>query len=141
MSMDPEVLRRVLAASLEQWRCHFHDDHDPLTLEPRGQQCWNDPTHVLEFTALPPYSGRRWSFGCDEHCGPPAVEPEGWTYVAYTLQPWAVEDTDRMYDRAMLLHSLTIRNEGDPLWGDIPQREKDRYALAAWVIYGRTTVS
>jgi hypothetical protein len=79
-------MEQALALPRTEWRCSFHDDHDAEG-EPAGNQCTSEATHIIVWT-WPDTGEQRWSFGCAEHIGPPALDPSGangWRYSVEAL--------------------------------------------------------
>lgn len=90
--MKADTLVQVVQVPPEERVCGWYDDHDPVTMEPRGKNCGEPATHVIEWTWIirdASYGFRRWSFACPAHIGPPGIDPSdthGWEYTTTELE-------------------------------------------------------
>lgn len=86
-----DVFRQIAVIPPDEHICYWHDDQDPDTMEPRGNQCGKPATHILLFVwddslFVATSQKQKWSFACAEHKGPPGIDPSGthgWQFRAF----------------------------------------------------------
>lgn len=86
--MTEDVAAQLAVIPVEDRTCNWCPSHDPVTHEPLGEQCGTPATHVVEWYWCAGHI-HRWSFACDEHSGPPGIDPSGahgWAYVVTELE-------------------------------------------------------